>query len=233
MNDRGIPSTLNEEDRSVEVVGATENPAEVWDWDRWEVVNEVLLMDGCEIPQGRQVVLLDTHQCYGTASVIGSYRDMRVEGDQMIGRAYFTSLPEGDGPFTKLREGHLTDFSVGYRVLESEWIPAGKTATIQGRKYTGPLKVSTRWVPREESVCPIGADELAKARSKNTNQVIREAKTMNEELRKKLIARGLDPNATEEEACRGACWPSSWSAWPGHVRATGPWTPSGETSRTC
>ncbi|HEA65263.1 MAG TPA: hypothetical protein ENI07_00335, partial [Desulfobacterales bacterium] len=54
----GKPSSLNEEERSVEVVGATENPAEVFDYKRFEIVTEVLLMDGLEMPKTRQVPLL-------------------------------------------------------------------------------------------------------------------------------------------------------------------------------
>ena len=36
---------------------------------------------------------------------------------------------------------------------------------IKGRTYAGPLKVATRWKIKETSVCPIGADELAKVRA--------------------------------------------------------------------
>ena len=107
---------------------------------------------------------------------------MGVNGKELMGRAYFTSLPEGEGPLIKLREGHLTDFSIGYRVLESQWIPEGETAVIQGRTYKGPIKVSTRWAPRELSICPIGADELAKARAE-INTITREENTMDEKLK--------------------------------------------------
>ena len=57
----GKPSTLDEATRSVEVIAATEAPASVWDWERWEIVREVLLMSGCRIPPSGQTTLLDTH----------------------------------------------------------------------------------------------------------------------------------------------------------------------------
>lgn len=199
IREDGKPSTLNEETRSVEVTGATETPCDVWDWERWEIVSEVLRMDGCEMPSNKQVVLLDSHYRGGTASVIGSFRDMKVTGD-LSGRAHFTSLPEGDGPYIKLREGHLTDFSIGYRVLESEYVKSGETKTINGKTYKGPVKVSTRWQPKELSICPIGADVLAKARSEQINNIKQEDTKMNERLRAILIARGMSPNATEDEA---------------------------------
>jgi len=159
----GGPATLNIDARSVEVVGATETAVEVFDYERWEVIQEILLMDGCEMPSSRQVPLLDSHQRYGSASVLGSYREMDITGGQLMGRAFFSAAPEAEGPYTKLREGHLTDFSVGYRVIASTWVPDGETAVIAGRSYKGPVRVTTRWRVKELSICPIGADELAKA----------------------------------------------------------------------
>ena len=202
MDENGRPSTIDDATRSVEVVGATENPAMVWDWERWAVVQEVLLMSGCRLPESRQVVGFDTHQYRGgTVGVIGSYRDMTARKKELTGRFYFTSLQEGESPWVKLREGHLTDFSVGYDVLEYEWIPEGATAAIQGKKYKGPLKVTTVWTPRELSICPVGADELAKARGAIlNNKPKQEVRKMTPEVRAILIARGMPATATDEEA---------------------------------
>ena len=201
------PSSLDAANRSVEVVGATEEPVEVYDFERWEVVREVLLMDGCELPRMRQIPLQDTHQRGTTASTLGSYRDMRVDGGQLLGRAFFSSVAEAESPWVKVREGHITDFSVGYRQVESTWIPEGESAVIRGRTFKGPLRVTSRWRPKELSVVPVGADELAKARSAaeipkpeaKPNQPIKES-NMNKKLREMLIARGLAETATDEEA---------------------------------
>ena len=158
------PSSLNLETRSVEVVGATEEPVEIFDPIRWEVVKEVLLMDGCELPASRQITLHDSHQRFSTASVLGSFRDMRVERGQLLGRAFFSTAPEAENPWTKVAEGHITDFSIGYRQIETAWIKEGETAVIGGRSFKGPVRVTARWRPKELSVVPVGADELAKAR---------------------------------------------------------------------
>ena len=200
----GAPATLNIEDRSVEVVGATEAPVEIFDWERG-IISEILMMDGLETPKSRQVPLLDTHQRWaGTSSVLGSYRDMKAEKDQLTGRVYFSSVPEAEGPFTKLREGHLTDFSVGYRQISSEWVPKDERRTIKGRSFEGPVLVTTRWRAKELSILPIGADEQAKARSetkkKKRSTSTEEKNIMNEKTRKFLEARGLSKEATEEEA---------------------------------
>src|SRR4030042_3882679 len=53
--------TINEKDRTVEAVIATEAVVRVFDWNRLEVIEEVLLMSGCRIPPDRQIPLLDTH----------------------------------------------------------------------------------------------------------------------------------------------------------------------------
>lgn len=198
----GKPSTLNEEERSVEVVGATEDAVEVFDYDRWEIVPEVLLMSGLEMPKSRQVPLFDTHRRYDTASLLGSYRDMEVSNDQLLGRVHFSTVPEAESQYTKVREGHLTDFSVGYKPIRSEWVPAGEKVTIQGHSYEGPVKVTTRWRVKELSCVPIGADEQAKARSdadeeKNKNKGDLK---MNKKTRAFLESRGLPKDATEEEA---------------------------------
>lgn len=166
----GRPSSLDEKSRSVEVIGATEAPVDVFDFERFEIVPEVLLMSGCEMPKNRQVPLFDTHQRFdGTGSVLGSYREMLTDGDQLVGRVHFSSVATAEDPWIKLREGHLTDFSAGYRPVESTWVPDGEKAVIKGRSYEGPVKVTTRWRVKELSICPIGADDHAKARSENNN----------------------------------------------------------------
>lgn len=191
--------TWDDDTRSVEVVGATEDPALVWDWDRG-IINEVLLMSGLEMPKTRKVVLLDSHDRYSTRSIIGSFRDMGVEGGKLVGKAHFSQTPEGEGPAQKIREGHLTDFSVGYRVMRKKWIEDGKATEIDGRTFNGPLQVVTKWSIRELSAVPIGADQNAKARNEGTNIDKSEDLKMDERMRSFLERSGLAKDATEEEA---------------------------------
>ncbi len=213
----GEPATFDEESRSVEVIGATEERIQVLDRLRWEIIDEILLMTGCQMPKARQVVLLDNHQRYDTASVIGSYRDMRLAGGKLLGRVHYSTVPEAEGAYIKMREGHLTDYSVGYQVLKSVWVPAGESKTVKGREYAGPVSVVTKWKVRELSNCPIGADEKAKTRGDGpaaadnnfNNPKLKDARIqplkenkMNAKLRKLLEARGLESTATDAEAWR-------------------------------
>jgi hypothetical protein len=190
-----IPETIDDENRSVEAVGASEEPVEVFDWERYAIIPEILLMSGCQIPASRQVPLLDTHMRHESNSVLGSYRDMKADGPELTGRAVFSSAAEAEGPWTRVKEGHLTDFSVGYRIIESTWIPENENQTINGKRYDGPLRVVTKWKPREMSVCPIGADQRAKARSFIT---IEKERVM-DEMRKLLVEFGMPADATDEE----------------------------------
>lgn len=202
--DKSGPATLDPGTRSVETVAATESPVPVLDYDRWEVIPEVLLMSGCQIPATRQIPLLDSHSRYSTSSVIGSARELRVEGGQLICRAHYSTAPEAEGPYLKMTEGHLTDYSVGYRYDKKDtvYIGDGETGIVDGRTFTGPVKVVRKWTPKELSACPIGADELAKARSATATVPNKGDEPMNERLRKYLESRGLSTEATEEEAWR-------------------------------
>jgi len=195
------PSSLDEKNRSVEVVMSTEAPAVVRDWDLG-VINEVLLMSGAQLPASKQLVLLDAHSRYETANVIGSAREIRIAGPEMIGRAFYSSAPEAESPWIKTREGHLTDYSIGYRVDEAVWVPEGQTATIEGRIFTGPVQVATKWTPRELSAVPIGADQYAKARAgiQKPNNNSKEERNMDPKIRAMLEAKGLPATATEDEA---------------------------------
>ncbi|MDY0398792.1 MAG: hypothetical protein RBR03_09050 [Desulfuromonas thiophila] len=207
--DNGTPASLDIDKRSVDCVAASETPVRELDYDSWGYIDTVLLMSGCQIPANRQLPLLDSHSRYSTSTVVGSARDLRIEGDHLIARAVFTSLPEGEEPFTKVREGHLTDFSIGRRDLEAVRIKEGESAIIAGRSFSGPLRVVTKWQPKELSICPIGADETAKTRAlasplahqpEGGRFAAAKEPNMNEKVRAFLEARGLAKDATEEQA---------------------------------
>ena len=197
----GEPSTLNEDERSVEITLATENPSPVFDFNRYEVVDEVLVIDGVELPKSRQIPMLDVHSRFSNDNVLGSIRDLKKQGAELVGRAVFSSAESVSEIWTKIREGHLTDFSAGYKPLESQWVPEKERYEYRGVTYEGPVLITKKWKIREGSVVPIGADELATARTANNNNNInKEADGMNEKLRKYLIKRGLAEDATEAEA---------------------------------
>lgn len=157
------PATLDEQARTVDAVMTTEAPAKVVDWERWELVDEILILDGASY--AKQLPLLNSHDRSGVEQVLGSVRDIRRDGDTLVGTVHFSSVPEAGSALTKVREGHLTDFSIGYTVQESVWVSEGQSYALNGKSYDGPVKLSTKFEIKELSICPIGADKLAKARA--------------------------------------------------------------------
>jgi hypothetical protein len=193
--------SINEKDRSIEAVIASETPVDEMDFDRWEIIPTVLRMDGWQKPANGQIPFLNAHDRSSIANQLGSANGLRTEGNDLIGRLRFSETASAE--FTKVREGHVTDVSVGYRPLEKRFVPDGKTQTINGRDYLGPVNVVTKWVAREVSLVPIGADEVAKMRGLDLNKPPRnpiKEFSMNPELRALLVSRGMSDKLTDDEA---------------------------------
>ncbi|WP_437201983.1 hypothetical protein [Planctomicrobium sp. SH664] len=154
--------TVNPESRTVVATIATESAVPMFDRERWTVIPEVLLVSGVTLP--KQVPLLDGHDRSTVNRQLGSIRDLQVSGDHVVGTLHFSTAKEAEKAFTLVREGHLTDISAGYEVLEKTHVPSGKSELVAGRNFTGPVNVVTSWGLKEGSLVPIGADEHAKLR---------------------------------------------------------------------
>ena len=196
--------TVNEEDRSVESVISTDAPVEVWDWRRGEVVDEILLAPAAKLPG--QMPMLANHDRWSLDSVLGSIRNLRADGGQILGRLFFTRDDEdADKAWNKVRQGHIVDVSVGYRVNESVEIRPGQSAIVGGRSFTAgkrALRVVTDWTPKEGSLVPIGADQAAKIREDQTvqNHHRKEGSLVNPKLRAFLVSLGMRAESTDTEA---------------------------------
>lgn len=187
--------TLDEKNRSIEAVIATEETAIVLDKKRFEVIAEVLLMSGCRMPASGQLPLVDTHDLSTVKKQLGSTRELHIEGDKLIGRNFFSKskLEEAEHAWELTRGGHLTDNSISYSVISGIRIEPGQTGTVNGRQYTAPLdkalRVETEWVPRSNSVCAMGADDDAKNR--NQSHIFNGKDRTMDEFKKWLQNRGL------------------------------------------
>jgi hypothetical protein len=194
--------TLDVENRSIECVIATESRVKVIDWARYEVIEEILRMDGLVLPA--QVPLLDTHNRYSVQTQFGSTRDFRIDGQKLLARNCYSSSPDVDHAWTLCREGHLTDNSIGYHVTNAVIIEAGKSADVGGRSYTAAptmaLRITLAWAIRENSVCPIGADPKAKTRNQPSpnGQLFNRKEESMKEFKEWLTARGLEHDTLSE-----------------------------------
>ncbi|HSW45524.1 MAG TPA: hypothetical protein VLM89_08130, partial [Phycisphaerae bacterium] len=161
-------ATANEQDRSVEAVLATETPTLVYDWRTGETIEEILLVDGAKV--GRQVPMLSCHSRWSMDDVLGSVRSIRPSGEELLGRLYFANDEISERAWLKVRDGHVTDVSVGYTPRKKIDIAAGQSATINGRTFTAgqrAMRVTSEWTLKELSVVPVGADEKAKIRGES------------------------------------------------------------------
>lgn len=169
------PDTFDETTRSIEGVLTTENRVKTFDWNRWDYVDEILLIDGFEYPE--QIPLLDSHNRNSVKNQLGSIRNIRKESGRIIGRLFFSKTADAEEALVKAREGHLTDISIGY-IPHNVYVEEGAEFThTDGRKYTGPVNVSTRTEMKEGSLTPIGADVYAKLRSEE--KIINENRSLN------------------------------------------------------
>lgn len=159
------PKTFDPETLTAEAVIASERPVPVFDWGEGRVVEQYLLMSGASWPETGQVPLLDSHQRDSTTRVLGSARDLRIDGETLLATINFSDDEDGRRVAGKIRDGHLTDLSIGYEITAEDWIPAGESKTYGDKTIQGPASVALRWRVLETSCTPIGADESAKIRS--------------------------------------------------------------------
>lgn len=163
-------ASINDVDRSFEAVVATEVRATVIDWQRYEIIDEILVARGGQFPE--HMPLLPNHRRYDVLDVIGSAREFRLTNSQWIGRG-FVAAPANDDDevnviWKRVADGHIRAVSIGYQVMNSVDIPAGSKQEVNGRTYQAearPLRISKEWRAHELSLTPIGADEFALIRS--------------------------------------------------------------------
>lgn len=191
------PKTYREADNSVEFILATEKPAKVWDWERWQEIDEVLSADGFKIYSGEQVPLLDSHDRSTVDNILGSVRDIRTEGDTVIGRLYFSETPEAKAALQKIREGHLTTGSAGYSQERTTLITAGSSLTYNGKLYEAKdqdLYLTTEWTLKEFSLVAVPADNGAVVRGNNGKNPENHINGKTAEGAKKMSEKGLNRN---------------------------------------
>lgn len=161
------PSSIREDDKSVEFVLATDNPALMYK-SGLGYVNESLVAKGAVYPR-ESVPILNCHDRYSIDKILGSVREMKTEGEKLIGRLFFADTEEGTKAFELVKSGHLATGSVGYYRIKSIWIEENQSTEFNGKTYNGPLLLTTEWGLDEFSLVPVPADEDATVRGKNDN----------------------------------------------------------------
>jgi len=211
-----LPETADDDRRVIRATIATEQMVQVFDLERFEVIDEILLMEnpGPTIP--RQMPFIQDHMSFaGTDAQIGSVRDMTVEEGEggtvvVAGDLHFVSGPEGsieERAWRLARGGHAPSVSIGYRPTIFRTAEPGQSVEVNGRKFEAGdrlLRVASGWVPRETSHVLFGADDMAQMRS--AESVIRkltrcqscEQRSIRGEAGGGMLAGAIDAMAEEE-----------------------------------
>ncbi len=181
------PITLDEESRSFEIVISTDAPILEMDYRSGDMVETIIVPEGIEIPENGQVPYVDSHDRFTVDNQLGSVREIRVEGNSLIGRAYYAEDDKSDRAYKLALGGHLTDNSIGAAVIASVRLDENETASFYGREYTGPAKIIHKSRMIEVSAVAVGADPGAKNRAASLEQPeqkkteVEETKRMSEE----------------------------------------------------
>lgn len=150
-------STINEEERTVELSFSSEEP-----YRRW-FGNEILSHDNGAVDLSRLQdvgVLLFSHgrdAKYGRMP-IGTIEKAWIDANTRKARALvrFDDDEDSDKVFRKVVKGVIKGVSVGYSVTNWEEVKAGSTSA-NGR-HQGPAYVALKWQPFEISIEPTPAD---------------------------------------------------------------------------
>jgi hypothetical protein len=161
----GKLSSFNPDERTVDMILATENPVRRrsynGDYDEILVVNKSAVnaarIDGMSV--------LDSHRDSGMDSRIGSIvpGSLRFEGRQAIVTAKLSRNPKGEAIFNDLADGHVIGVSVGYRIEKEERTEAQRGGVAVVR--------AVLWEPMEISAVCVPADPTAKTRSIEGNSM--------------------------------------------------------------
>lgn len=152
------PSTINVEERTVEVVFATDTPCRMWDWDMG-YYSETLLFGNSNVRMDRLnagAPVLDSHNPYAQ---IGVVERATLDAKKGEGRAVlrFSKNPEADLKFKDVVDGILKNVSVGYWVYAYDLV----------READGEISdyEATDWEPNEISMVSVPADPKAGTRT--------------------------------------------------------------------
>lgn len=158
------PSTLNEDNRTVEVVFGTDTPVRMYNWDIGEFMEIMSFEDGHvrwnRFDSGAPV--LDNHNRYnGARGVLGKVENYRVEGGKGIATLRFSKREDVEPIYQDVRDGILSGISFGYRVYKYEQVTSEEGELPKMRAID--------WEPMEVSLAPIQADANAFIRNSSSD----------------------------------------------------------------
>lgn len=157
------PASIDEDKRTCELVWTTGAQVLRTDWWSGKSYLEELSVKPKHVRMDRlksgRAPLLDSHNGYGLAGVLGVVQSARIQGGEGTAVVRFAKAedsPEADRVFRLVKDGIIGSVSVGYRVYAQEE-DAGDGEV--------PVRRATDWEPFEISLVPMPADAGAGVRS--------------------------------------------------------------------
>jgi len=153
-------SLVKPEDRTVEVVFATETPVRRRRYEGWDRVvdfDEVLTVSRAAIDLERfasGAPALDSHARYSTSAQVGVVEKAWIDGKDARALIRFPKAgidEKADRLFGLIEDGIVRNVSVGYRLLKIKVIEPEKRGEIQ-------KVIALRWEPFEISFVTVPAD---------------------------------------------------------------------------
>lgn len=152
-------ATVNEDDRSVELVFSTGAAVERYDWMSDTRYLEQLEISKKAIRVGRlnTAPLLDAHSAWSITDQIGTVvaGTFRIDGSDAIVRVRFSKRAAVEEIWRDVKDRVIQNVSVGYRVHKFEEDTTGAI----------PVRTAIDWEPYEVSMVPMPADVGARVRS--------------------------------------------------------------------
>ena len=153
------PSTIDEENRTIEMVWTTGAKVRRRTW-LGDAFDEELVVSDNAVRMDRlssgQMNLLDSHNGYGLRGVLGVVEKAWLEKGEGRATVRFSMRDEVEGVWNDVRNGIIQNVSVGYSIHGTETIEREGEVTL--------IRV-TDWEPMEISLVPVPADAGAGTRS--------------------------------------------------------------------
>lgn len=156
-----VADSFNEADRTIDVTFATEAAVRMFDWESYEMIDEILVCNpesGDLTRLNSNAPVLDNHNTWGKTAevVVGVVESARFENGNGIAKVRFGKSEDDTKLMEKVRDKIVTGVSVGYNVLEYQVTRSeGKRAVYK----------ATKWEATEISFTPVQADVNSRTRS--------------------------------------------------------------------
>ena len=191
-----IPASLNEENRTIDVVFATETPVRTFSWEDG-VVDEVLSCEPGNVRMDRfnaGVPVLDNHdRSKGTKGQLGTVENVRVQNGQCIATLRFSKRASVQETWDDVKDGILRGISVGYSVHKYE---------VTKQDGQRPLYRAVDWEPLEISFAPVQADHNSSVRNSETKIIETNQNQITMDLKARALAVGLPETASLQDVER-------------------------------